>query len=67
MSFRWSDLDLTDGLIDGGEMDILSLGVNWWLTPVFNFNMNYRYITLDRFGVKGSSSGIMTRILLLME
>jgi hypothetical protein len=29
--------------------------------------MNYRYITLDRFGVKGNSSGIMTRILLLME
>jgi phosphate-selective porin OprO/OprP len=67
LSFRFSDLDLTDGLIDGGEMDILSLGLNWWLTPVFNFNMNYRYITLDRFGVKGNSSGIMTRILLLME
>ncbi len=66
-SFRWSSLDLTDGLIDGGEMDILSLGLNWWLSPVFNFNMNYRYITLDRFGVKGNSSGIMTRILLLME
>ncbi len=67
VSFRFSDLDLTDGLIDGGEMDILSLGLNWWLTPVFNFNMNYRYITLDRFGVKGNSSGIMTRVLLLME
>jgi phosphate-selective porin OprO/OprP len=66
-SFRWSSLDLTDGLIDGGEMDILSLGLNWWLTPVFNFNMNYRYVTLDRFGVKGNSSGIMTRILLLLE
>jgi phosphate-selective porin OprO/OprP len=67
LSFRFSDLDLTDGLIDGGEMDILSLGLNWWLTPVFNVNMNYRYITLDRFGVKGNSSGIMTRVLLLME
>ena len=67
VSFRFSDLDLTDGLIDGGEMDILSLGVNWWLTPIFNVNMNYRYITLDRFGVKGTSSGIMTRVLLLME
>ena len=67
VSFRFSDLDLTDGLIDGGEMDILSLGLNWWLTPVFNVNMNYRYITLDRFGVKGNSSGIMTRVLLLME
>ena len=66
-SLRWSSLDLTDGLIEGGEMDIFSLGLNWWLTPVFSFNMNYRYITFDRFGVKGHSSGIMTRVLLLME
>jgi phosphate-selective porin OprO/OprP len=67
VALRYSDLDLTDGLIDGGEMDILSLGFHWWLTPTFNFNMNYRYITLDRFGIEGTSSGIMTRVLLLME
>ncbi len=67
VAFRWSDLDLTDGLIDGGEMDILSLGLNWWLTPTFNVNMNYRYITLDRFGVEGNSSGFMTRVLLMLE
>lgn len=67
VAIRWSDLDLTDGLIDGGEMDILSLGFHWWLTPTFNFNLNYRYITLDRFGIEGTSSGIMTRVLLLME
>ena len=64
---RWSDLDLTDGLIDGGKMDILSLGFSWWLTPVFNFNMNYRFITLDRFGVEGDSSGLNVRLLLVLE
>jgi len=64
---RWSDIDLTDGLIDGGEMDILSFGLSWWLTPVFNFNMNYRVITLDRFGVEGDSSGFNARVLLLLE
>jgi phosphate-selective porin OprO/OprP len=67
VGLRYSDLDLTDGLIDGGEMDILSLGFHWWLTPTFNFNMNYRYITLDRFGIEGTSSGVMTRALLLLE
>lgn len=67
VGIRWSDVDLADGLIDGGEMSILSLGLNWWLTPVFNFNLNYRYITLDRFGVVGNSSGIMTRVLLVLE
>lgn len=65
LGFRY--LDLTDGLIDGGEMDIFSLGMSWWLTPKFNVNMNYRYITLDRFGIAGDSSGIMTRVLLLLE
>jgi len=64
---RWSELDLTDGLIDGGEMDILSLGLSWWLTPVFNVNMNYRFITLDRFGVEGDSSGLNVRVLLMLE
>jgi phosphate-selective porin OprO/OprP len=64
---RWSDIDLADGLIDGGEMDILSLGLSWWLTPVFNVNMNYRFITLDRFGVRGDSSGLNVRVFLSLE
>jgi len=67
IGFRWSELDLTDGLIDGGDMDILSLGLSWWLTPVFSVSMNYRYITLDRFGVEGDSSGLNVRVLLVLE
>jgi len=64
---RWSSIDLSDGLVDGGEMDIMSLGVNWWLSPIFNINMNYRFITLDRGGVEGDSNGFMTRVTLLLE
>ncbi len=64
---RWSDLDLTDGGIDGGDMQILSLGLNWWLSPIFNVNVNYRWITLDRFGVEGDSSGFNSRIVLMLE
>jgi len=67
ISTRFSSIDLTDGLVDGGEMDIFSLGVNWWLTPVFNVNLNYRYITLDRFGFESSSNGFLTRVLLMLE
>jgi phosphate-selective porin len=33
LAARYSRLDLTDGTVEGGELDILSLGVNWWLTP----------------------------------
>ena len=64
---RWSDIDLTDGLVDGGDMQILSLGVNWWLTPVFTVNLNYRWITLDRFGLSGDSNGFNSRIVLMLE
>ena len=64
---RWSSINLNDGLVDGGDMDILSLGVNWWLSPIFNFNMNYRFITLDRRGVEGESNGFMSRVTLLLE
>jgi phosphate-selective porin OprO/OprP len=67
LTARWSTVDLTDGLIDGGDMDILSLGANWWLTPFFNFNLNYRYITLDRMGINGHSSGLMGRLTLMLE
>ncbi len=67
LGLRFSSLDLTDGPIDGGEMDIVSLGLNWWLSPVFNVNMNYRYIENDLGGINGQSSGILARVLLMLE
>ncbi|MGI9263036.1 MAG: porin, partial [Woeseiaceae bacterium] len=67
LSTRWSSIDLTDGLVDGGEMDIFSLGVSWWLSPIFNVNMNYRYIWNDRGGFNGESGGFNSRIVLVLE
>ena len=67
LSARYSSLDLTDGLIDGGEMDILSFGANWWLTPLFNVNLNYRFITNDQGGLSGDVQGVMGRVLLILE
>ena len=67
LSTRWSTLDLTDGTVEGGETDIFSIGVNWWLSQIFNVNMNYRYIWLDRFGEEGSSSGINIRIMMMLQ
>jgi phosphate-selective porin OprO/OprP len=64
---RWSSVNLSDGLVDGGDMDILSLGVNWWLSPIFNVNMNYRFVTLGQGGIQGDSSGFLTRVLLVLE
>ena len=67
LALRYSRLDLTDGTVDGGEMDILSLGVNWWLTRQAQFGVNYRYISLDRFGTQGNSSGLNARLLLMLD
>ena len=64
---RWSTIDLGDGLVEGGEMDIASLGLSWWLTPFFSVGMNYRYVWNTRLGVEGTSSGLNTRVLLLLE
>ena len=64
---RYSSIDLTDGLVDGGEMDIWSLGVKWKLTPVFVVDANYRYIILEQSGFESSSDGFLIRILLLLE
>lgn len=65
---RWSTLDANDGSISGGDMDIYSLGLTWWLTPVFNVSANYRWITLDEgLGERGKSNGFAIRILLLLE
>ncbi len=67
LGLRWSDLDLSDGTVDGGEMGILSLGVNWWLSPIFNVNVNYRTIDLDRMGLDGNAQGFNARVLLVLE
>jgi phosphate-selective porin OprO/OprP len=64
---RYSSIDLTDGLIDGGEMDIFSLGINWWLSPIFNVNLNYRFITNNKDGFSGETQGVMGRVLLMLE
>jgi phosphate-selective porin OprO/OprP len=64
---RWSNLDLTDSSVEGGEMDILSLGLNWWLTSYFSASVNYRHIILDRYGTRGTSDGVNIRVVLLLE
>ena len=67
LAFRYSQIDLTDGTLDGGEMDIPSLGINWWLTRSAQLSVNYRNISLDRFATEGNSSGVNARLLLMLD
>ena len=64
---RFSDINLTDGLVEGGDMQIGSLGLNWWLTPFFSLGVNYRYIWNSQNELDGTSSGFTTRILLMLD
>jgi phosphate-selective porin OprO/OprP len=64
---RWSSIDLNDGPVAGGEMDILSLAASWWLSPIFNVNFNYRYILNERDNLNGEASGANIRILLKLQ
>jgi len=67
LAARYSDIDLTDGLVEGGDMQIASLGLNWWLTPFFSLGVNYRYIWNTQEELESNSSGFMTRILLMLD
>ena len=67
LSSRWSSIDLTDGPVQGGEMDIFSLGLNWWLSSIFNLSLNYRYITNDKDSLDGKASGVDARLLLKLN
>jgi len=49
---RYSHLDLSDDDIDAGELDDVTLGINWYLNP--NARMMFNYIAAD---VSNSSEG----------
>ena len=41
---RWSEIDLTDGGLDGGEMQVAKAGATWWASTSYNVSMNYQII-----------------------
>ena len=67
LSVRWSTLDLNDQLVNGGQIGIASVGLTWWLNPIFSFGFNYRHIRLDKKGLIGYSDGLNVRIFLSLE
>ena len=65
-AIRWSELDMNDELLSGGDMDVLSLGLNWYLSTNARIFLNYRNINLDKDGLKGESHGFMMRFLVML-
>jgi phosphate-selective porin OprO/OprP len=50
IALRYSTLDLTDGAVDGGEQDDVTLAVNWYLNPVTRLMLNYVRADVDGAG-----------------
>jgi len=41
LGLRYDTIDLTDGVVVGGEMDSITAGVNWYWRSNFKFMLNY--------------------------
>ncbi len=59
---RYSYVNLTGGLIDGGRMSRWSGEVSWFATREWQLRFDYGYITLRRGGTTGHAHGISARI-----
>lgn len=49
LTLRYSSLDLNDKMIDGGEIQNITYGVNWYPVPMLRFSANY----IDVLNVSG--------------
>ena len=63
---RFSSTDLTEGLVEGGEIDVMTLGINWWLTTKFMVGFNAKRSWTDRFGEEGKADMFVGRVVLVL-
>jgi len=50
LAARWSSLDLNDDLIQGGEFNIFTAGINWYLNKYTRVMFNYSYTDYTSVG-----------------
>ena len=50
LAARYSHLDLTDEEVEGGELDDITVGLNWYLNPNTRFMFDYVHADLDEVG-----------------
>ena len=67
LALRYSSIDLRDGLIAGGEMDIATLQLNWWLTTSLAVSLNYRRSWTDRYDLEGEMDAFVARVMLILQ
>ncbi|KAF1710479.1 porin [Pseudoxanthomonas kalamensis DSM 18571] len=61
LGLRYDTLDLDDGIVEGGSMDTITLGVNYYWRSNFKFMVDYVKATSDRRGVSDDPSILEAR------
>jgi len=59
---RYSEIDLTDGGIEGGELGKSHFGVNWWSSQQWKIGLSYGDADLDRNGIQGNTRMVLARV-----
>jgi phosphate-selective porin OprO/OprP len=59
---RYSDVDLSDDLVDGGRFRRTDIGLNWWATRRWKAGVAWGHVWLDRLGLTGETDTLLTRI-----
>jgi len=67
LAARYSSLDLDGGTVEGGELDISSLGLSWYLTNYFHIRMDYRHVEHKEEDIRDTSDGFVMRLVFLLE
>lgn len=62
LALRYSQLDLNDDLIRGGEEDNITLGVNWYLNPNLRATLNYLRVGVETDAIDEYMNILQTRL-----
>jgi phosphate-selective porin OprO/OprP len=61
VAFRYSDLNLADGSVDGGDQQIMTAGLNWYPDRNLRFSVNYnRVVGHDGGNFPGAEPAALT-------
>lgn len=62
LGFRFSSLDLDDGVVAGGKEDNLAFGVNYYVNPYLRFMLNYIVVDSERAGISDDPNILQGRL-----
>lgn len=59
---RYSNVDLDDNTVQGGSFEKTYLGLNWWATKRWKFDIGWGRTWLDKDGITGVTDAVLSRI-----